>query len=328
MFCAAHFIRISRAWLEEGLDFLTLRRVISSHKSVLQLKWLPWKSAVKGGARSVSCPALHGVWVQRGRWERLKHEAMLVSHFHKEQRLGQRRGAANIGGGQRMWWAIRVSQDTPHLLLHTAVFGIRLQASTQVLSGALTPPTYLLLALSTLSLCDWWPDDICTCLSAVHPSISLSLRSATSPSAGSLVWGFLLRLLFVLRHALLRHVLTRSCQFIRLFVSVSPFISPPLHSVWLSRSAFAYQHLLSANTPPRSQGLAQSKPDEKYCVLVDVCLCSLVCVCVCACARVWKKQNCRRMQHVCLHSSSVWVCWHLCSCPLSFLEKLLKYCKV
>lgn len=190
------------------------------------------------------------------------------------------RGAANIGGGQRMWWAIRVSQDTPHLLLHTAVFGIRLQASTQVLSGALTPPTYLLLALSTLSLCDWWPDDICTCLSAVHPSISLSLRSATSPSAGSLVWGFLLRLLFVLRHALLRHVLTRSCQFIRLFVSVSPFISPPLHSVWLSRSAFAYQHLLSANTPPRSQGLAQSKPDEKYCVLVDVCLCSLVCVCV------------------------------------------------
>lgn len=137
------------------------------------------------------------------------------------------RGAANIGGGQRMWWAIRVSQDTPHLLLHTAVFGIRLQASTQVLSGALTPPTYLLLALSTLSLCDWWPDDICTCLSAVHPSISLSLRSATSPSAGSLVWGFLLWLLFVLRHALLRHVLTRSCQFIRLFVSVSPFISPP-----------------------------------------------------------------------------------------------------
>lgn len=76
-------------------------------------------------------------------------------------------------------------------------------------------------------------------------------------------------------------MLTRSCQFIRLFVSVSPFISPPLHSAWLSRSAFAYQHLLSANTPPRS-GPVQARCNgwEVLCaVLVDVCLCSLVCVC-------------------------------------------------
>lgn len=88
------------------------------------------------------------------------------------------RGAANIGGGQRMWWAIRVSQDTPHLLLHTAVFGIRLQASTQVLSGALTPPTYLLLALSTLSLylTDGQMTSAHVSLLSIHPFLCLSAQ--------------------------------------------------------------------------------------------------------------------------------------------------------
>lgn len=199
-------------------------------------------------------------------------------------------GAANIGGGQRMWWAIRVSQDTPHLLLHTAVFGIRLQASTQVLSGALTPPTYLLLALSTLSLCDWWPDDICTCLSAVHPSISLSLCSATSPSAGSLVGGFLLRLLFVLRHALLIHVLTRSCQFIRLFVSVSPFISPP------ASLRLTFSQCICLPTPSVCQyapTLTRSGPVQaRWEVLcAGGCVLVLACACACVCARTCLKKT-------------------------------------
>lgn len=204
-------------------------------------------------------------------------------------------------GGQRIWWAMREHQSPknhpplPPSLLHAAVFGIRLQAPT------LRPPWSSYPSLLTLSLCmtDGRMTSTHVPLLPIHPFLSVSLSSD-----GPLSWlscsGISPPSPFLAASST-----SQTCAHfvpsVRLPSPVSlSFYFPPFLSACLSLDrVFDYQHLPSANTPPRSHGLFPFEPDvmdKEDSVFVDECLC----VCVRRNVYTRKMSACIHHLHVCV----------------------------
>ena len=90
------------------------------------------------------------------------------------------------------------------------------------------------------------------CLLSIHPTASFSWPSCLGISSPS---PFHAASSISQTHAQLSHL------YICLFASLFSVQFPHFSSIFPSECVFAYQHLLSANTPPRSHGLGCSWPD-------------------------------------------------------------------